>query len=324
MTDLSPLTALLGGVLTLFAPCSVMLLPTFLAYALSSRSAVLARTLVFWAGLLTTLVPLGVLAGEAGLWLKRLGPAFTVGAAVAIGVLGLLQIFAVDLVGALRSETGRIRPLLGGDRRGRGPLAKGGPFKVGPVAGIRGVVGSDEPARGATFLSVYLLGMVHGFAGVGCAGPILGAVLLTAGLGGSMVEGAVAMAMYATGMAVPLAVLALAWERLRLAERPWLRPRPLRLLGRWTTWTNVVSGSLFVLLSAWLTFFGLSNSLGALVGVQRLAEWEQAIMSALAGFPGWILLLAAILLAAALWLFRASTRPTPAARTEDTCIRDHQ
>lgn len=54
-----------------------------------------------------------------------------------------------------------------------------------------------------TAWAVYLLGITYGIAGVGCAGPILGAVLATSSLGGSVLEGVIAVIFYSAGMAFP-------------------------------------------------------------------------------------------------------------------------
>lgn len=267
---LAPLAALLGGVLTLFAPCSVMLLPAFFAYAFTSRTTLAIRTLVFWAGLVTALVPLGVLAGTAGAFLSSHTDLLTRVAAALIIILGIVQVLAIELPHPrlLRRSATATR----GDTRD-----------------------SAHP------LSIFLLGVTYGFAGVGCAGPILGAVLVTAGLGGSPVSAGGLMVLYATGMALPLGLLALVWRGLSLSERSWLRPRPLRLLGRETTWTNVVSGGLFVILGALLLVAGASNPLGSLIGAERLASWEESIMSMSSIVPWWALLAAIVCIGVAVF-----------------------
>src|SRR5690625_6761763 len=63
--EVSYLVALVRGVLALLSPCAALLLPAFFAYAFSSPGKLLARTGIFYLGLLTTLIPLGV--GIAGL-----------------------------------------------------------------------------------------------------------------------------------------------------------------------------------------------------------------------------------------------------------------
>ena len=55
-TSITPLAAFLGGALTLLAPCSVMLLPAFFAYAFTSRTTLLARTGLFWLGLIGLII----------------------------------------------------------------------------------------------------------------------------------------------------------------------------------------------------------------------------------------------------------------------------
>ena len=100
-------------------------------------------------------------------------------------------------------------------------------------------------AEGTSKVSVFVLGTVYGVAGV-CAGPILGSVLTVAALGGDAVYGGILLAVYALGMVVPLVVLALVWDRAKISQRKWLRPRSLRI-GRWqNSWLMIVSGALSI------------------------------------------------------------------------------
>ena len=64
--DIGYLAAFLGSLLALLSPCSALLLPAFFAYSISSRTKLLARTGIFYAGLATTLVPLGAAGSYAG------------------------------------------------------------------------------------------------------------------------------------------------------------------------------------------------------------------------------------------------------------------
>jgi cytochrome c biogenesis protein CcdA len=63
--DVGYLAAFLGGLLALISPCSALLLPSFFAYAFGGPTRMLARTGVFYLGLVIVLVPLG--AGSGGL-----------------------------------------------------------------------------------------------------------------------------------------------------------------------------------------------------------------------------------------------------------------
>ncbi|WP_299529299.1 cytochrome c biogenesis CcdA family protein [uncultured Streptomyces sp.] len=202
--------AFLGGLLALVSPCSALLLPAFFAYSLDSASRLLVRTGVFWAGLATTLVPLGAAGSYAGRFFTGHRDALVLGAGWLIVALGVAQVLGVGFAPRrLAALGGRIRP--------------------------------------TTIVRVYALGTVYGLAGF-CAGPILGSVLTVAAVGSGPVYGGLLLAVYALGMAVPLFVLALLWERFDLGRRRWLRGRALRI-GRFEAHTTtLLSGLFFVLI----------------------------------------------------------------------------
>lgn len=203
--DIGYAGAFFGGILTLFSPCSVMLLPAFFAYAFSSPTRLFARTGVFYLGLIATLVPIGALAGSFGALFTQDRDVFVAIASVVIIALGLVQLSGVRLPS----------------------FSRGG------------------GAEGTSKVSVFVLGTVYGVAGV-CAGPILGSVLTVAAIGGDAVYGGILLAVYALGMVVPLVVLALVWDRAKISQRKWLRPRSLRI-GRWqNSWLMIVSGALSI------------------------------------------------------------------------------
>ena len=60
MVEVSFLVAFLGGLLSLLSPCSALLLPAFFAYAFQSPRKLLVKTAIFYLGLATTLIPLGM------------------------------------------------------------------------------------------------------------------------------------------------------------------------------------------------------------------------------------------------------------------------
>lgn len=201
--------ALVGGILSLLSPCSVMLLPAFFAYAFGSVRQILARTALFYLGLVATLVPMGVLASALGGLISNRQAMISVVALLIIAA-GLVLVLGVPLPGRL------------------------------------GTASIDHPGRQTSALATFLLGTVYAVAGV-CAGPILGSVLLVASLG-SPLYGATLMALYALGMCVPLVVLAVLWGRLGARAMAWLRPRTVDIrVGRFTwrnSWTAIISGLL--------------------------------------------------------------------------------
>lgn len=235
--DIGYFAALLGGLLALVSPCSALLLPAFFAYSVDSASRLLARTGIFYAGLATTLVPLGAAGSYAGRLFYGHRDALVLGAGWLIIGLGVAQIaglgFASRRIAAL---SGRIRP--------------------------------------TTVLSVYALGAVYGLAGF-CAGPILGSVLTVAAVSGSPVYGGLLLAVYALGMAVPLFVLAALWERFDLGRRAWLRGRPLRA-GRFELHsTSLLSGLFFIGLGVLFLVYDGATALPGLLDVDDSFAVEQ-------------------------------------------------
>ncbi|MGX1768991.1 cytochrome c biogenesis CcdA family protein [Dietzia sp. NPDC055343] len=124
--DIGLTGAFLGGVLTLLSPCSAMLLPAFFSYAFASPRELLARTGVFYLGLATSLVPLGVLAGTLGAFVNQHRFTFVTVASVIVIVLGVLMLLNVPL-----------------------------PFR-----------GRGTNTQGTSITAVYALGTVYGLAGV--------------------------------------------------------------------------------------------------------------------------------------------------------------
>ncbi|MEV0962568.1 MULTISPECIES: cytochrome c biogenesis CcdA family protein [unclassified Streptomyces] len=260
MSDIGYLAAFLGGLLALLSPCSALLLPAFFAYSIDTTSRLVARTCVFYAGLATTLVPLGAAGSFAGrLFYGHRDLLVAVGGWLII-VLGLAQLAGLGFASRRLTEAGgRIRP--------------------------------------TTALSVYALGAVYGLAGF-CAGPILGSVLTVAALSGSPAYGGLLLAVYALGMAVPLFALALLWERCDLSRRRWLRGRTLRIAGRFELHTtSALSGLFFVVLGTVFLVFDGTTALPGLLSVDDSFAAEQWASSAGRAVPDWLLL--ALVVAAA-------------------------
>jgi cytochrome c biogenesis protein CcdA len=148
----------------------------------------------------------------------------------------------------------------------------GGGFAFGPVERLRGRI------KGDSIVTTFCLGAVYGFAGF-CSGPILGAVLTVAASSGSALRGAGLLATYTAGMAAPLFLMALLWDRLDLGRRRWLRGREFSLARLRFHTTNLLSGLMFVAIGIlFIAFEGTSGleSLYASGGATDLAfsvEW---------------------------------------------------
>jgi cytochrome c biogenesis protein CcdA len=227
VVEASLLASFLGGVLSLLSPCSALLLPAFFAYAFQSRRELAHKTVIFYLGLAATLVPLGMgISAISALVYGHRSALITVSGLLIIA-FGVLQL------------------------AGRG-------FTVGPLARLRGKVRGDSSSAVATFA----LGAVYGFAGF-CSGPILGAILTVAAASGGALRGAGLLAVYAAGMAAPLFLMALLWDRLDLGRRRWLRGREVSLGRLRVHTTNLISGLMFITLGVvFIAYEGTSSLSG--------------------------------------------------------------
>jgi cytochrome c biogenesis protein CcdA len=241
VVEISFVASFLGGLLSLLSPCSALLLPAFFAYAFQSRGELVGRTAIFYLGLCATLVPLGMgISAVSSLVYGHRNTLITVSGLVII-VFGIVQLV-------------------------------GGGFAFGPVERLRGRI------KGDSIVTTFCLGAVYGFAGF-CSGPILGAVLTVAASSGSALRGAGLLATYTAGMAAPLFLMALLWDRLDLGRRRWLRGREFSLARLRFHTTNLLSGLMFVAIGIlFIAFEGTSGleSLYASGGATDLAfsvEW---------------------------------------------------
>lgn len=284
MSDVGVLAALAAGVLALLSPCSALLLPSFFAMAFTSKRALFARTMVFYVGLLLTLVPLGVGAGAASSFFYGNRPLLISVAGWMIIGFGVMQL-----------------------------LGKG--FTI-PFSQRLSSAVATRTADG--WLSTLLLGAVYGLAGF-CSGPVLGAILTVAATEESPWQGGGLLAVYALGMASPLLLLAGLWDRYDLGSRRWLRGRTLTL-GRLRVHSiSLASGLLFVVIGVvFLRYDGTAGLTGSL-GLGDLTDVEfraqQAVTQWTSDVPGWAVLLLVSLIASYVAWRRARPEAGPTSST---------
>ncbi len=276
--DVGYVAAFVGGILALLSPCGALLLPSFFAYAFNDPATLLARTGVFYAGLVTTLVPLGVSASSLTVFVRTNQETVVTVAGVVIIVLGLLIAFG------------------------------GGFFLAGRRTRERGAT------AGTTNGSVYALGLAYGLTGF-CTGPILGSILVLAAAGGQPVRGGVLLAVYALGMVVPLVLLALLWGRVGERAHRVLRGRDIHLGSLTFHSISLVSGLLMALVGVVMVIGGgalIESSTLALAGA-RAEEWATDLGSRIS--DEFLAVLA--LLAAGIWLMARVREPAEPAEPEE-------
>lgn len=182
MVDSVSIFAAFGaGVISFAAPCTLALVPAFLAYlagfTLSGspdasprkiRSATVLNTLTFVLGFTTVFVALGSslgtlssLVGSGTPWMFRVGGVLVI--MFGLATLGLIKV----------------------------PLME------------RGFVIKTDFARNLRYLGSFLVGATFAVGWVPCVGPILGGILVLAGTSGSAEQGAILLLTYSLGLMVP-------------------------------------------------------------------------------------------------------------------------
>ncbi|WP_026529646.1 cytochrome c biogenesis CcdA family protein [Haematomicrobium sanguinis] len=211
--DIGLLAAFAGGTLALLSPCAALLMPAFFASTIGTGPRLLLHGAVFYVGLLTVLVPVGVGAGALGTLFVTHRQAIVLVASLVLVVLGAAQALGFGF------DPARLLP-----------------------------AGADLHAQAASktgLVKTVLLGAASGIAGF-CAGPILGAVLTLAAAGGDTLAAGVMLAVYGAGMVLPLLLIAALWQRLGARGRRFLRGRAFTVLGRELHTTSVVTGLLIM------------------------------------------------------------------------------
>lgn len=168
--------AYLAGLLSFFAPCGAVLLPSFFAYTFKKRRALVAATVWFLAGFMTLFVPVGLGVRALATPLAMHRPLLSW-----VGGIGLLALAALALAGK-----GLHVPMPAFLRIGR---------------------------RHDDALSAYLIGVVFGFTIAGCTAPLLALALAYASLSGGTLASLVILFAYGFGLASPLFALAFVADR---------------------------------------------------------------------------------------------------------------
>lgn len=280
MSTIGILGAFLGGILTLISPCSALLLPAFFAYAFDGFGKLVSRTGLFYLGLCITLVPLGAGLGKLGSFLDSIRPTVMLCAGILIIIFGIMTVF------------------------GKGFAFRPAQDAVGKLSGTSAV-------------SVLLLGCVYGLASF-CSGPILGSILTVAMAGGSALYGMVLMAVYALGMAVPLFILAILWERFDLSHKKWIHGKELKWGPITTNTTSLISGALFIFIGA--LFLATDGTAGINTGGDGTNQFDAELWVTRVGNSSTdliVLLVVLVLLLIALVAYMVRRKHTSGAGVDD-------
>ncbi len=223
----SIIAAFVTGVAALFAPCCItVLLPAYFASIFRERSKVFFMTFIFFLGVMTVYLPLGMGIAALGQFFNHYHNI----------ILSIGSVFLIGLGFALLTGNHLSLPML-----------------VHPTLKRHSVP------------SVYLLGLLSGIATTCCA-PVLAGVLALAVLPGSLFWGSVYTVSYVFGMVAPLFLLSLFLDSVRFTTKfreMFRKPITYSLGGRRisVSVTDALSGVTFLAMGVLTISLAMMNRL---------------------------------------------------------------
>jgi len=213
--------ALLAGFVSFASPCSLPILPAYIAYSFkSSKQNIKGMTIAFFLGLSLIFTVIGMSTTAIGLFLRQNLMLFSQIAGIAIILFGVYM-------------------LTGGGFSG---------FKI-------------KQKKPTSYFGSFLFGSALGISWTPCVGPILVALLLVASTVGSVAKGGILLFVYSIGLALPLILISMYIEKLNKKSRLWkiIQGKEIKIFGKKIHSTTLVSGLLFIILG-YLIFSGLLYS----------------------------------------------------------------
>lgn len=251
--ETSILASFLAGILALFAPCCVtFMLPSYFAYAFKQKRWMILMTFIFYFGVATILVPIGL--GIA--FLSQLFKSYH------REVFYLAGIFLLFL--SYLSFTGKTLSI---------------PFHKNPPS-----------AKKKDWISVYGLGVFAGLAS-SCCTPVLAGVLSLTALSANMFQALVLSLTYVFGMVFPLFLMAYFWDRFHLGESTLMKSVAGRFKESGNLIAAViffVMGVYTLYLAATNQITSVSPSQTRLVAFFTI--FQKKILEATSGIPEWVFL----------------------------------
>ena len=233
MFDVTLGGAFFAGLLSFLSPCILPIVPFYLCYMAGlsmsemtadggidrrTRTQMLLTSIAFSVGIMTVFVGMGATATVFGQQLREWFDILRYAAAAVILIMGL------HFLGLLRI------PLLNREAR-------------------------LETARApSTIIGAFLVGLAFAFGWTPCVGPVLAAILFTAGAQETAADGARLLYAYAAGMTLPFILAA-------FFVGPFLR-----LMGRLRRYMGVIEKTMGVLLILFAVLIGTNS-------VNIIADW---------------------------------------------------
>lgn len=222
----SLITAFIAGVAALFAPCCIsVLLPSYLGSIFRERYKVVVMTSIFFLGILTVFLPIGLGFSALAQFFKQYHSIVFIAGGTFLIVLGIMI------------------------------LTKNGftlPFSVHPQL------------KKHNAASVYSLGIFSGIATTCCA-PVLAGVLALSVLPGSIAWGRIYTIMYVLGMVAPLFFIALLADKTKVTKKIMAVRKsvtyPLFKNKITITFAELISGLVFLVMGLITVYYAFMGKL---------------------------------------------------------------
>lgn len=220
---ISFLAAFLGGVVSLFSPCSAMILPSFFASSFHQRKRLIQATVIFSLGLLLVMLPLS---------------------------LGFLALF--NLFNAYR----RLITLIIGTIL----LIEGTLQLTGRSLFISISKPDFEKPQASNLSTAFSFGIISGIGVSSCVGPILGAIITLAANTANITSALVLILFYTLGLIAPLFFISLLWQKNQAKATAILKGKVIKIGSFQLHSINLAAAILFFFLS--YIFIKYQGSLG--------------------------------------------------------------
>ena len=245
MIEVSYLGALTAGLLTFFAPCTLPLIPAFIAYLAGNGdgrfklSSGLMVTLGFTLGFSTLFILFGLAAGVFGQTLISHRDTLTVIGGIVVILLGLILLFGSQIPWLARFSNGFKLPSLNNDK--------------------------------SRFTASFAVGLAFASGFSPCLGPILGAILTIAATSGSITTSTALLASFSLGLALPFFVVTIFYQQ--------LANRINRISPKFLDSLQIAGGLIFIIFGIML----LTGSYGELIG-WLLQTYEEGFIARFGDF----------------------------------------
>ncbi len=254
----SLITAFIAGMAALFAPCCIsVLLPSYLGSIFREKYKVVIMTSVFFLGILTVFLPIGLGFSALAQFFKQYHDVVFL-----LGGGFLLALGIIILTKKTFSLPWSLHPMLKKHNAG----------------------------------SIYVLGIFSGIATTCCA-PVLAGVMALAVLPGSIFWGVVYTLMYVLGMVAPLFLIAMFLDKTKITKKMMIFRKYVNLnLGIKTvslTISELISGLMFLVMGLVIIYYAFMNKLTVHADYQitiniYFAKMQKGILSIIAPVPSFV------------------------------------